>query len=262
MTQWWFDGVNLDQIFGENRWSIENLSGAEDMAAVRGENPEVPLREGRTHVTKYYEQRTISLGMNIAGKVPIDFQSRLDVLKLLFGSRTQKVLKRQMADGTFRQANAEVTGTIGFDQLRGDHSGRFVVDFLLADPFMRSDVATAPAATTIDASPKTFTITNPGTAEDRSMIISLTGPLTNPRVDNLTNGTWVSFTGVASAGQVLVINVANFTAIKVADNVLDNILHAGDSYFFVLIPGDNSISVTSDVTTTGTVGFSFNAPYH
>ncbi len=261
MTQWWFDGVNLDQVFGEGRWSIEDLGGAEDIPVVRGNNPEVPLREGRTHVTKYLDQRVISLGMNVAGKVPIDFQDRLDFLKQLFGSRTQKVLRRQMANGSYRQANAEVISTLGFNQIRGDHSGRFVVDFLLADPFMRSDIATAPAATTIDASPLAFTIPNPGTGQDRSMIITLTGPLTNPRIDNLTNGIWISFTGVLVALQELIIDVGQFTALIVSANQLDNILHAGDSYFFVLDPGDNSISVTSDVTTTGTVGFSFFPPY-
>ena len=136
-----------------------------------------------------------------------------------------------------------------------------VVDFLLADPFFRAPTATAPAPTVINASPKAFTITNPGTAQDRSMIITLGDPLTNPRIDNLTNGTWVSWTGVIDGGKDLVLDVGAFSAQLDGVNALDDLLHAGDPYFLVLEPGANSISVTSDVTTTGTVGFSFNAPF-
>ena len=267
--QWWFDGLNLDQVANDlngGRWAITELASAEDMPVKKGDNPLVPYREGRTHVKKYYDQRVISLGMVIAGPTPADFQARMDILKKTFGKQDQKWLKRQMADGTIRQALAEPfgqskTGAFRFRSILQDHAGRMVVDFKLSEPVFRAPAPTAPTPTQINASPKTFTINNPGTAQDRSMIITLAGPLTNPRIDNLTNNTWVSWTGVIAGGSNLVLDVGEFTAAKDAVNALDDLLHAGDKYFLVLDPDDNSISVTSDVTTTGTVGFSFNAPF-
>ncbi len=269
MNRWWFDGLSLDEISNDNRggrWAIIDLSSAQDMPMKKGDNPLVPFREGRAHVKKYYDQRIISLGMVVAGPTEIDFEFRMDLLKQTFGQQTQAYLKRQMADGSFRQALAEPfgqnkTGAFRFRHILQDHAGKMVVDFKLTDPLFRPFTATAPTPTTIDASPKTFEITNPGTAQDRSSIITLAGPLKNPRIDIAESSTWVSYVGVISGGSNLVFDVANFTAKLNGNNVLDDILHAGDAYFLALNPGVNSISVTSDVTTTGTVGFSFNAPF-
>lgn len=269
MNQWYFDGLNLDQIANDlrgGRWAITDLSSAQDMPMKKGDNPQVPFREGRAFVRKLYDQRVISLGLVVAGPTEIDFDARMDLLKLTFGQQSEKILKRQMADNSYRQALAEPfgqnkSGAFRFRHFLQDMAGKMIVDFRLSEPVFRALVATAPAATTIDASPKTFTITNPGTAQDRSMIITLAGPLTNPRIDNTENSTWVSWTGVIANGRSLVLDVGEFTAVYDGNNALDDLLHSGDHYFLVLEPGANPISVTSDVTTTGAVGFSLNAPF-
>lgn len=269
MNRWWFDGLSLDEVSNDNRggrWAITDLSSAQDMPPKKGDNPLVPFREGRTHVRKYYDQRVVSLGMVVAGPTEIDFEFRMDLLKKTFGQQAQGYLKRQMADGSFRQSLAEPfgqnkTGAFGFRHILQDHAGKIVVDFKLSEPVFRSLIQTAPTPTTIDASPKTFEINNLGTAQDRSSIITLAGPLTNPRIDIAESSTWVSYTGVISGGSNLVLDVKHFTAKLNGTNVLDDVLHAGDHYFLVLEPGVNSISVTSDVTTTGTVGFSLYAPF-
>lgn len=68
---WWFGDYPLDDIAqgSEGQHAIEELATAQDLAAVRGENPEVPLREGRIFVKKSYDSRVVSLGMHITDEI-------------------------------------------------------------------------------------------------------------------------------------------------------------------------------------------------
>lgn len=265
-NRWRFGGINLDQVTPAGRWAIIELDNTLDMPGVAGNNTRVPLREGRAHVKKYFDERFLTLGMVVYGVNPIELQSIQDTLKQLFGRRNQQLLEQRMPDFSIRQALATVystsqRGALGYSSIYPVESGRFTVDFLIPSVFLRSDIQTAPAATLVDASPKNFTITNVGTADDKSSIITMVGPLTNPKLTNNTNGVFVSFTGVLTAGQILIIDTGNYTAAISGANQLDNISHSGDSYFMVLDPDDNLMTIESDVTTTGTVAVSLFPPF-
>lgn len=253
---WKFGGTDLGMVANDGRYGISELSSPNDLPETRGKNPVVPLREGTIHSPKIFDERTISLGMWIVGDNRQDFQSRLDTLKQLLGRRQRQTLQRIMEDGSTREAQAEVARTLGFRK-QGPAYGRFTVDFLLAEPHMRSDTLTDTGSVGISSSPHDFTLNNPGTAEDRSAIITFDGPLENPKLTNQDNGIWVGLIGILGAGSSYEINTAEFS---ISPTDYDILQHSGDNYFMVINPGDNAMRLETD-TTGGSVRIQFYAPY-
>ncbi|MEN6480905.1 MAG: hypothetical protein ABFD29_01830 [Anaerolineaceae bacterium] len=259
---WKFGSTDLTSI---GAYSIITFEDANTLPSRRGDNPVIPQREGRLYVPKFYDQRLLSLGMYIKGANRSDFESKIDLFKALFGKGNQQILQRTMADGSVRQVGAEVSK---FDiSQKSDRYCKATVDFLLSSPFFRSTSKTS-LTTTIDASPKTFTLTNPGTADDRTAVITLTGPLTNPKIINIfTNPVtglqelvWVGYTGIIAALDTRTIDVGNLTCYSGANNYLNLLSHSGDAYFLLLKAGANTIRVES-ASTGGTVKIEFYAPY-
>jgi len=261
-STWKFGSTDLTSL---GAYNVINFEDAQGISKKRGDNPVIPLREGRLFVKKIYDQRPFSLGMFIKGSSRIDFESKMDSFRKLFGPGNQQFLQRTMADGGVRKAAAEVTD---FDvSQKSNRYARVTVDFLLDKPFFRSTVATSDTQT-IDSNPKTYTLTNPGTAEDRSAVITFMGPLSYPKLTNLITdpvtglaaNVWVGYTGALTAGQTVVIDVAAGTCLFNGANALNQLIHSGDTYFMVLKSGANSMKVDSSVT-GGTVKVEFYAPY-
>jgi hypothetical protein len=254
---WEFGGTTLSMVANSGKYAVEEIDTFYNMPKVRGDNPEVPLREGRIHVEKVYDQRILTLGMWVVGTSESDYEERIDTLKQLFGSRDRQLLKRTMGDGSVRQAYAEVVNTLGFKAV-GPLGGRFTVDFLVAGAFLRSDTQTSSGEVSVSASPTDFTVNNGGTVKDKSAVITFHGPLENPKLENLTNGIWVGLNDTLGAADEVAVDVEEFTADPEAD--IGNVEHSGDTYFMVLEPGDNSMRLTTD-TTGGWVKVAFYAPY-
>lgn len=254
MATWQFGTTDLTSA---GAYNVIDLSDAQGLPPVRGDNAEIPMREGRPHLEKTFDQRILSLGMYLKGSSISDFESKLDTFKLLFGKRARQYLTRAMNGGATRRVYAEVTK---FDvSQEGNDFARIVVDFLLAEPFFRSTTQTN-VLTSISTSPQTFTITNAGTVEDRGAIITLTGPLNYPKLTNITNGVWVGYNDVIGAGNAVVIDSSLFTCLLGASNALNKLVHSGDAYFFKLQPGSNSLSLET-LTTGGSVRIQFYPPY-
>ena len=129
-----------------------------------------------------------------------------------------------------------------------------------------------PIVQKINLSPTYYPIVNPGTAEDCKSIITLTGPLTNVKIINLTAANyysglftgyvWVGYMSAILVGHYVMINCANFTAVdETGANKVGNIVHSGAPSFMVFLPGNNSMRVEDDIATTGLVTVSFYPPY-
>jgi hypothetical protein len=253
-VNWLFGAYNLSDLA-----HIEVIEDSYNLPPVRGDNPEVPLREGRLHVAKFYDQRKLVLGMVCAGATEGEFRQKLSLIQTVCGNRTRQYLQKDYGNGDVRQALAEVVGSLGFKQM-GTRAAKLTVDFLLAEPFFRSVTQTTKLQS-ISASPTDFTVSNAGTAADRSAVITFTGPLDHPRLTNLLNNVWVSYNNTLLGGHTVVINTANFTAVyDGATNVVGNIWHSGDVYFMLLLPGDNSMRLETN-TTGGSVQIQFYPPY-
>lgn len=254
MATWKFGSTDLTSA---GVYNVIDLSDAQGIPPVRGDNAEIPMREGRPHLEKMFDQRLLTLGMYLKGSSISNFESNLDTLKLLFGNRARQYLTRTMSGGATRRVYAEVTK---FDvKQEGNDFARMTVDFLLAEPFFRSTTETN-VLTAITTSPQTFTITNAGSVADRSAIITLTGPLNYPKLTNVTNGVWVGYNDVIGAGNVVVIDTSLFTCLLATTNRLNVLVHSGDAYFFKLQPGANSLSLET-LTTGGSVRIAFYPPY-
>lgn len=255
MTTWTFGGRQLKD-FG----TITLLNDYLDIAEKRGDDILVPLVDGRVFAVKYFEQRTIDFGIIVVCESIEILEGVLDDMKLLFGKRTQQTLSGTFWDGTTRAASAEVVGSLGISRPRPS-AARMTVSFRLTDPFLRSTTKVSDTQT-INASPKNYSLNNPGTADERRAIITLTGPLSSTKITNTANGVWVLYNAVITAGHYVIIDCGLFTAkYDGVTNVLSALYHSGDTSFMVLLPGDNPLSVTDLTATTGTVKIEFYPPY-
>jgi hypothetical protein len=262
MSKWRF---NSTPFFGKDATIVTEFTDADDLPALRGDNPTIPLREGRPDVDLVYDQRKISMGLYMSSATRSAFETSHDGLRKLFGDPRQRLLERIMEDGSIRKVWAK---SMNLQVKRvSPLAMKLTIDFLMASPFFRSSVKTTDTQT-VSTSPITYTLTQPGTAEDRSAILTLTGPLSCPKVSNLITD---PITGLArnilvglnitlTAGQVVVIDVAAFTCLQNATNILGDLVHSGDPYFMVLKSGANSMQIES-LATGGTVKIEYYAPY-
>lgn len=261
-STWKFGSTDLTSL---GAYNVINFEDAQMMPSRRGDNPIIPLREGRLHVKKIFDQRTLSLGMYIRGSSREDFEDKMDSFRLLFGKGERQTLQRTMADGSVRKAVAEVNGFMVSP--KSNCYARVTIDFLMASPFFR-DASGTSVTVQIATSPQTLSITNIGTAEDRSAQILLTGPLSYPKLTNqITDpvtgeaaNVWVGYNGVIASGKQVEIDVAQGTCEYDGSNALTALIHSGDPYFMVLKPGANSIKVET-LSTGGYVSFIFQAPF-
>lgn len=112
---------------------------------------------------------------------------------------------------------------------------------------------------------KLGSITNPGDTVSRSGTVTFLGPLTNPKLTNYTPDTdvWVKYTGSLIAGQTLVLDVAEHTAIRQPDgaSLIGSMSNAGAKQWMILDPGVNRVALTADAG-TGIAQISMTATYH
>lgn len=248
-----YDGISLNN---PPAWIVETFDESVD---ARGSNVVIPYRIGRIWQHKVLDERHITLGLLVAGTSFANLEENLDTLKKLFGTRKMKLLTIDMEGTGRRQQYAEVPDIPAIHYISAV-AARMVVDFVLAEPLLRSDVQIT-NETVIDANPTYYTIVNPGTAEDYALEITLTGPLNYPKIYNLTSGVYLGYMGDIGAGNDVTIDCKNFTAMLGLNNVIGSIVHSGSMYFMTLLPGSNEIKVEDNVHTTGKIKISFYTPY-
>jgi len=258
MSSFSFRGTDLDSL-----GIVTLVSDFMKMPKKRGENILIPFRSGRVFIAKYYEERPLALGLEIVSVSIAELETAIDTVKALLGPRTLGALQLTMSDGSVRIAQAEYVGDLNPVRI-SPVSARMVLEFNLPDPFFYDDDLTSDVEI-IDASPSLFTINNPGTVEHRNPTIQLHGPLENTVIANTTSGVTMTYTGAIAGGETVVIetnDTGEYIATKTGDvNVIGNITHSGSSALMIMSPGDNAMSVTDEVATTGSVEIEFYAPY-
>ena len=239
----------------------------------RGENLGVPFLDGRRFVQKHFEQRTIPLNMwvrdkNVDGN-PVPGKTEKQVLeentsalKQLFGApRGQVSFRYKLRDGaTWRKAMVEVVNIITFDKIAAGLAAKFSVDLLLADPFFYAETYTTDPET-LTVTPHEWTHNNPGTAPAKKMLITFSGSLAAPKLENVSTGVWVQYNTTIAGGETVVIDTENFTVMKGATNMISVLKHQGDPAWFLLDPGNSNMKVTCDETPSGSVEIKYYAPY-
>lgn len=259
-----FDGTDL------STFAVMQVrtSGGDSHPALRGENPPWAGLPGSQPLEQLPASRIVSLNMYVHGMNPdgtvsgaenLRARLNLDALQAVLARGGNRQLIRVMPDGTGRQAYAKVWSVQEIDgrQLRSLYALK--VDFYLADPYFYSNtVAAGPVA--LDAGVVNFAITHPGSVRGHHVLFDIAGPVTNPRITNVTTGTWVQFTGAVPNQQRLYIDAEHFSAFLAGANVVGAISHDGGVPFMWLNPGVNTFSVTSSAF-GGTISAAFSPPF-
>jgi phage-related protein len=260
MTSFSFNSTALST-FGQ----VTLIDDAMDIPERRGQDVLIPYAHGRRFVEKRYDSRKMTFGIAIKGTDRTDFESKLDTLKTLISGRTQQYLKMTMNDSSIRQVYAAVERNI---QIRSESPifARVVIEFSLAFPFFRLSTAIADNTTTIDSASKNMVVTNPGTVEERSPTIILTGPLQNTTITNLQNDSSLNYSAAITAPDYIRIQFNEQTGIvscidSGSVNQIANLTYGPYNTPLIIEPGSYALTITDDTHTTGTVRITFNAPY-
>jgi hypothetical protein len=246
--RWTFGGLDLSSY----AYLVRKVTGADDFPALRGEDPSFAGLPGRLSLGKLEDARRLALALYVFPKdasgalveptAVRQARANLDALYAILGKGGQQALVRVLPDATSRTAQAEVVAVSDFsDEASGLVLG-LVADFWLADPYFYGADVTDERA--IPSSPTAFTLTNPGTVRGHRVRITFTGPITNPRVTQVTTGIWVQYTGAVLSGDNLVIDCEAFTALNDGVNAIGAITHSGAYEFFRVEAGANALSVT------------------
>jgi len=266
MQKWYFNGVDLCT----KAWYVETLLQGAGTTGLRGDDIQMPTKDGKFSIKKQYNSRTITLGMWVTGfdsktgLVPTgktmeqQLLANIDYLCTIFGRRYTGTLLRVFPDGAVRKATVECKSEVSF-AYKPEGYAKFTVDFDMADPFFYSLIA-AVNTYPISASPTSIVHTNTGNSPVKKIKITLTGPLSSPYIESLTNGVWLEYQGVINTGETVVIDCEDYTCYKDTTNMIAGIRHGGDYSWFIVEPGVNNLVVTSS-STGGSVKIEYYPAY-
>jgi hypothetical protein len=261
-----FDGTDLSSY----AYLLSTAGDHEDLPGLRGEDVAVPYLPGRRYAAKLPDSRRLSLAFlvtdqAVGGGLTLpdgrqQFQANLDGLRLALAKPGRKSLVHYLPGGSSRTAQAECLG-LQVGEMRGNREGTVAVaDFMLADPYFYG-ANVVDSARAISASPTAFTFTHPGTARTNRVAFDFLGPISNPRITNVTNGLYVECLVTVASAKHLIVDCDLFTAANDGVSAIGSIRHSGDFRWMILEPGANSLSVTA-TSPGGTLTTTAAAPYH
>lgn len=271
---WDINGVSLNQFC----WSIKSFGGSRlAVPKLRGDNILYPFRTGRAFRPKKADSKVITLAMYVAGINPatdnprasnqdVQFNDNWRTLQQLFWSPDQQLLLTRRwwegaASPVLKEATAlvELAGTMD-PTMTGRTRADFAVDLLMADPFFYGPEI----ETTIEAN-TTEVINNPGDDEVWvNLHITFTGELVSPVLTNLTTNpqTWMRLNTTVIDNDIEV-DVGNAVVLNTFNDAImtGSVTHSGFRAWLKLVPGNNSIKLTSIGNSTGNAVLRFNPAY-
>jgi hypothetical protein len=257
-TYWSVNGVSL-QTYAFN---IETLASKFKTPPLRGSDRVLAYRHGAQHRDRKFDSQSLQLGMWVIGAdenggVPayreMQFRANMKKLQGLFVSpygREFTITKRWQDTQTGLVIAATGHGLCpdGLDPAMegGPYRAKVVADVFMADPFFYGD----PLQTTIPLNTPT-TIQVLGDVPTSVMKIDYYGQLSNALLTNSTPNpdVWIK-TGTALAlGDSMTVDVGEATAVRTSDsaNLIGSVTHSGSREWFVLQPGTNTVTLTTDI---------------
>ena len=217
---------------------------------------EIIGRHGKLYRPGMLEPRKIVVGLTMADSTLAQLNAKVEDLRKL-QYRGLSTLQYQ-EDGNIRTCQAELVEVSV--ALSNGPIAKATLEFAIPGTYFFG-TALQSQEVQITASPTNFYLTHSGTLKATLMKITLSGPLQNPRVDNLTNGVWLGFTGSINSGGYILVDSEKFTVVDSSGiSQLPNFVHSGSTYFFELVPGSNQIQVTTE-TLGGKIKFEFYPHY-
>jgi hypothetical protein len=268
IEQWTVDGTDLVTL----AFGVSVVTAGRGIPPIRGQNLIIPFRHGARAFTKYYGERKLTLAMYVLGADPLTGEmpgndierdqlfTNLEALRQLFGRRNTLLDIILTNNVAVRHAKVEVIGTMDFASINAGGLCEFAVEMIMPDPFWYGTEIAPTFSWT--STPASWTVNHPGTVDTVKMVIDIVGDAQNPKlVLGDGTGTFVQLLATGGGADVLEIDTDAYTATKNAANIVGSLRHTGDPAFFKLHPGDNTITLTSDVPPTADVTITFEPPY-
>lgn len=260
---WWADEVNLSQ----TAWNVS--ASVLQTPAMRGDHLTLAQRSG-VIPTLMRPREASEFGFNmwvigsdpITGDIPATrtlrrqvFDSNLNTLLRLF-TQDQKLIrfKHENAAGA-RVCDGLITDVIQLTTMMARQRGEFSATFMVPDVYWRDENTASTSSAANSTLPKDLPLTHlvGGTAPVDDAVISVVGPITNPRVTDLETGNWVQYTGTLTGSQTWTVDVGAFTSLVNGVSVRTATSHAGHPRF-LYIPTRYNGTNTPTVRLTGSAG--------
>lgn len=239
---------------------LEVAEGLGSGASVRGGSVLVPGLPGRRDRNRIQDVLNLELQGWIKAPTLLAYRNDVQYLNELFRpSRGPVTLQATLEDGTVVTIPARAEFPFGWGSEPGA-TRRVSIGLEATDPPYWRGVEVVDSARAISASPTDFVLANPGTERTHEIVLEITGPITNPRILNQTNGVYVELLVSVLTGTTAIIDGLAFTALRGAINDIGSIRHSGARQWLLLEPGNNSIRVTRTAG-TGTLTTRFRPVY-
>ena len=244
---------------------------------LRGGHLSIPGRNGvLPQFNRSYEPGSVTLkmwvlGCDVDGVVPGTragrrqlFERNLRALIRLFGYQGSTVTLSRTLFGDYLDssvpnkvtARAIVEGFTSIETMMARQRAEMTVALTLVDSFWSDLDKTTDSTTASATTPQTLNISNTGTAPIDDSIITITGPITAPKITCAASGSWIQYNDALAAGQTLVIDSGNGTAKVGNTSVITKVAHGGTSRFMVIPPREGGsvtdLGFTPALTMTGT----------
>lgn len=260
-----FDGVQLNT-YAKN---ISTITGRLTTPQIRGDSLILPSRSGYI----FTPNRPLGpgelilnmwvLGCNDNGVLPsgsnyrAQFQANWDSLSRLFTRRSKlSHITKVLPDTTTRECDVEVVEQLDPEAAAGGTRAEFSVALNIPSVFWQDTNPITQSATAGATLPKTLNLTSfagmTGTIEDA--VVTVTGPIVNPRVTESETGIYVQLNDTLTASQTWVVDCGNFTSVKGGStDVVINTVHVGHPRFLIVTPW-NGTTTTPQLILSGTGG--------
>jgi hypothetical protein len=255
--------------------NIESLTGRLRVPKLRTENITVPGRHGTLYTRqKYYDEGEIVLPMWVRGcdddglvtTGRAQFMANIDTLTRIFRPGDGLIeLVHTLADGSSRRVMCEVTEAIDFSVISGSGNipvGKFSVALRVPSVFWEDTIVSS-----VDLPPTQngeIAALSGMSAPLEDSVWTITGPVTNPRVEALYNGqpqltpNWFQYSGTIPAGQGMVVDCGKWLLTGVGGFVPNYSFfsHSGGSRWLTLqaavVGHSPEVKITSSATTSAT----------
>lgn len=257
------DGVSMRT----EAFNVSTQNGRWSLPAKRGDDTVISARSGYTFVpNKPFEAGSgvltvWAVGKNLDGTVPATHTLRQQALRdnvarlQRFFTRTHRLshLRAEQPDGTWRVADVQWTDWEDPDVSAGGTRAEWTIGYSIPGVWWSDETQTTQSSPAGAALPYTFDLSAfanmTGQLEDA--VLTVTGPLTNPRITDAETGAWVQFTGSISTGQTWVIDNSMWTSRANNADALATTTHAGN-YRLLTIPNCYGLSNTPRLVLSGT----------
>ena len=269
-TFWEIDGVSL-QTHCQN---VESLAPKFGTRTLRGGNVPVAYKRGQVWRPKQVDQHALPLGMWVTGKntdgtQPLEGMERkvhenmtaLQGLTWNDGTRQVELTKKwhDPDTGVLMEATALAEPQPWEPEMRGPHSAKMVIDFLLAEPYFYGPVQ----ALTIPLNTATPVVVA-GDVPTSRITLNFNGQLTTPILTNATPqpDVWVKVGSAIASGDDVFLDVEEYTAARVSDsaNLVGAVTRSGARNWMALLPGTNTLTLTASAG-AGTVDLTYAPAY-